>query len=122
MPTWLSAIVSSLPLVGILAAIVWAMIVFHGDTRWLRRPEATNGDGEFKWAPKDMVSNMNVLLLGQNDKIADHDNRIDRLEEREEERMARIEGHLTTISADVKDISERVIRLEEHGKQRRAND
>jgi hypothetical protein len=118
MTEWLDAIKTALPVVMALALMIWMAIVYHGDSRWLRRQEAIDNTGDVRWAPKNVVA----TVLGQNDSIAAHENRIDRLEEREETVLKDIRAHLESLSVKMDDVGERVIRLEERAKDRRHSD
>lgn len=122
MDQFIQAVEVALPVVGVLAAVVWALIVFHGDSRWLKRELAVDGDGEVKWPNKAEAKTMSSLVLGQNEQIAGHEGRLARLEEREEQVLGEIKVHLSTLGEKMDDVSERVIRLEERSKDRRRSD
>jgi len=122
MPTWIEAIGSALPVVMVLALVIWMAIVYHGDSRWVRHKDAYDADGETKWAKKEKVESMSSLLLGQNDKLADHEDRVGRMEERERATLKRIDHNLDGIATGVSDMRDRVIRLETKMEQRRHED
>lgn len=122
MTEWLGPVASALPIVLALALVIWMAIVYHGDSRWLRRQEAVDHDGNTKWPSKDTVTTINALVIGQTDKIADHEDRVARLEEREEIVLGEIRTKLTGLSETMEDVKTRVIRLEERSKNRRSSD
>lgn len=122
---WLGPIASALPIVLAIALVIWMAIVYHGDSRWLRRQEAVDKDGDMKWPSKDTVTAINALVLGQTDKLAEHENRVARLEEleeREEIVLAEIRSQLTVLADTMGDVKICVIRLEERSKNRRVSD
>lgn len=118
MTQWMHAIGAALPIVMALALMIWMAIVYHGDSRWLKRQEAVDNAGDVRWAPKSMER----LTLGQGDSIADHENRLDRLEEREETILKDIRAHLEDLGTKMDDVRDRVTRLEERAKDRRHTD
>jgi hypothetical protein len=117
MSQWLNAIGTALPVVMALALMVWMAITYHGDSRWLRRNEAVDTkSGEMKWPTKELFETTRSLVLGQNDSIADHEDRLGRMEERTEIILGEIRSHLQKMSSTLDDVSGRVIRLEERSK------
>ena len=122
MTEWLQPIGQALPIVLALVLVIWMAIVYHGDSRWLKRPEAMDNDGRPKWATKETVDTMSALILGQNDGIAAHENRLGRLEDREEIVLKDIRTRLTSLDEKMDDVGTRVIRLEERTKDRRRTD
>ena len=68
-----------------------------------------DNDGDVRWAPRSIVS----TVLGQNDAIAQHDGRLDRMAEREELILGEINKNLHNMSAKIDDMAPRLIRLEE---------
>ncbi len=111
MPEWLSAIGTALPVVGVLAAIVWALIVFHGDSRWQRAEDAKK--------MQSAIDTQAALLVGQNDKTADHEGRLARLEELDQVLFTKLDS----IGEKLGDVSDRLIRMETRWSDgRRRND
>lgn len=97
---WLDAIGAAWPVVVALALIIWTFIVYHGDTRWQRREEAKK--------MQDTLETHANLLTGQNDKVADHNSRLERLEERDEAVLKRLDS----IGEGLQSVNERLIRME----------
>ena len=105
--TWLDAFKLAIPLAVLCASIIWALIVYHGDGRWVRRPEVFDKNDSPRWALKETMEINTTMTLGQNDNIADHEERLIRLEERD------VRSTLSAIAIKIDGISERVTRLED---------
>ena len=133
--TWPDVLKLAIPMVVLLAGVIWALIVYHGDSRWLRQQVALDKDGDPKWmtrkeaeqlaadledtrekAADGLANATNVLttmVLGQNDLIANHEGRLVRLEERDAMLLPPIRDALATIATKFGDVSERLARLED---------
>lgn len=122
MQEWLRAVEAAWPVVITLGLMIWALIVFHGDTRWLKRSEAVGSDGKPVWAGKEEVAILDKLVMGQNDTIADHEHRLSSHESRDETVLAQIDRNLESLNEVMKLVSEKVIRLEERSLDRRRTD
>ena len=107
--TWDEALKLAIPVVLILATVVWALLVYHGDGRWVRRDEALDKGGDPRWAPKSVE----MMALGQNDKLADHEGRMIRLEERDVTILIPLRDALEGIAEKLGAMNDRLVRLED---------
>ena len=111
--TWVEAIKTAAAIAIMLGPTVWALIVYHGDSRWIRRPEAMYPDGQARWLGKDIrdeyiktLTTHGAMLMGQNDNIANHESRLKVLEARD------VHEALRAITIKLEDVSERLARME----------
>lgn len=112
MKEFFDALLTAWPIVATLALMLWALIVFHGDARWAKTEGLYDKNGDAKWVNKDTLAPLQAVVMGQNDKLGDHESRITKMEERNEILLSSIDERLTNLQEKVEDTHTRIIRIE----------
>lgn len=106
-------------MVPILAGIARLWVAWEGDKRWAKRDRLYDADNDPRWASRERMTEVaemsegtRRLVLGHQDTVAAHHDRLIRLEEADRNIMPQLRETLEKVSNRMDDIGTRLARLE----------